>query len=232
MYRLGDYRTLEVKGNGSNVTFTLKDSKWNVALEFPLRRLKAFLDVMSELEENVRNFLVTRRIKYCRHIGRGIFLQIHSGFQNIIVRRYVLRQRVFIPTLDRILLSLSFEWKELPRVIEQLRHDFPIIDETKPCFCVLDHPEYVNCAFRANHQIPEFRRSLHHYQWNYLIAIQTWNLTCNPPDLLLLFFVSLNIVYDIWILIRRKLSFFELDIIQLYYIHIQLELVWYVRWLV
>jgi len=36
MYRLGDYRTLE-KGVGNNVTFTLKDSKWNVMLEFPLR---------------------------------------------------------------------------------------------------------------------------------------------------------------------------------------------------
>ena len=164
MYRLGDYCTLEVKGVRNNLTFILKDTKWNVTLEFPLRRLKAFLDVMPELEENVRNFLITRRIKYCRHIGRGIFLQIHSGFQNIIVRRYVLRRGVFIPTLDRILLSLSFEWKELPRVIEQLRRDFPIIDETKSCFCVFDHPDYVNCAYRANHQIPEFRRSLHHYQ--------------------------------------------------------------------
>jgi hypothetical protein len=141
-YVIGENRILVAKKDDDSYIVSIRDTKTEKAVDFPVKRWASFVNNIDVIDEHVKMLRERKYVKLCHPIGGGWYVSVTMGIWCVDVRKFYMpfNQTEPKPTRTGFALRLR-EWDELKTAIKRLHVDVPDIASTLPCYHDLDHAQ-------------------------------------------------------------------------------------------
>jgi len=117
------------------------------------RRWAQFRQIITDIDNNVKELVADRAVKYCAHIGGGYYVSVNSGFYCVDVRKFYMpyNEKEVKPTRKGVALRLN-EWARMKTIVETINSTYPSLGTAIPCYYQDDHNNQVGAleCFECN----------------------------------------------------------------------------------
>ena len=88
-------------------------------------RWAQFRQIITDIDNNVKELVADRAVKYCAHIGGGYYVSVNLGFYCVDVRKFFMpyNEKEVKPTRKGIALRLN-EWARMKTIVETINSTY------------------------------------------------------------------------------------------------------------